>query len=234
MPKVILIQGGHVAPREPGHEGQTGASGEQELVHAIQHKLLALFAKDERFKAVHYHGDLPEGFKCNLALFLHADGSENPKASGTSFGYPVHPANEKLVRLLWAEIAKIPGHPPRHADNYTPGLRGYYGFWRIEADGGECVIEHGFVTNPKERAWLFAHVVALAKAEYVACCRYFAFQPLGPPPEPAPEPKPEFILNAYMKDGRVHRVATNRPGAELRKQLEDPAVVVLTARRRPR
>jgi len=175
--KRVLVQAGHVAPREPGFEGGTGTVREQELAFGVQQELVALLRNDARFEPVPVPGDIPDGIRVDAALFLHGDGSANEAASGYCFGYPQDPANVRLAGLLAEEINRIPGHPPHRTDNYTGGLRFYYGYRRVNTAGPEVLIEHGFLTNPGERLWLFANLKQLARAEYVAVCRYFGFQP---------------------------------------------------------
>jgi N-acetylmuramoyl-L-alanine amidase len=177
--KRILIQAGHAPPREPGFESGTGTTREIELALGIQASLVDLFTKDARFQPVPVPGDIPDGVKVDAALFLHGDGSANQSASGYCFGYPRHNVNERLATLLREEIDKIPGHPPHRLDNYTSGLRYYYGYSRVATAGPEVLVEHGFLTNPGERLWLFANMSNLAKAEYIAVCRYFGLVPFS-------------------------------------------------------
>jgi len=40
-----------------------------------------------------------------------------------------------------------------------------------------CLVEHGFVSNPQERAWLTDNVARLAEAEYRAVCRSVGLTP---------------------------------------------------------
>lgn len=176
-PLRILVQKGHVAPREPGFEQATGTRYEQEFVTKVADALARIFEKDDRFKAIIVPGNIPDGIKVEAALFLHGDGSVNPHATGYSFGYPDYIVNREFARLIDFEFQKIPGHPTHHRDNYTGDMSGYYGFRRVETLGPEVLIEHGFLSNPGERLWLFANVEKLAVAEYVAVCRYFGFVP---------------------------------------------------------
>lgn len=174
--KRILVQAGHIAPREPGFEAGTGTIREQEFTRKLRDKVVALLEEDGRFDAVPVPGDIPDGVRCDAALFEHADGSASSAARGTSFGFPMHPTNERLVRLLRAEYERIPGHPPRHADNYTGGLRQYYGYGRVQTEGPEVLIESGFMTNPAEQRWLFAHIPDMAEAQYRALLKFFGME----------------------------------------------------------
>src|SRR5262245_28389796 len=128
MKKRVLVQAGHAAPREPGFENQTGTNGEIELVTQIRDRLVNLLRADGRFETFPMPGWIrPRGIQVDAALFLHADGSGSPASSGYSFGYPAYRINRELAELIDDEFRKLPGHPPHHADNYTPDMRGYYG-----------------------------------------------------------------------------------------------------------
>ena len=167
----VLVQKGHVAPREPGFENQTGTAGEQELVTLIANALAALLAVDGRLSPVVVPGDIPDGIRVDAALFLHADGSVSPEASGFNFGYPEYAVNRQLAEVIAAEFERLPGHPPRRRDNLTENQRSYYGYSRVSTLGPEVLVEHGFLTNPGERVWLFANVPQLAARSTGRCAR---------------------------------------------------------------
>lgn len=172
----VLIQAGHVSPREPGFEAGTGTAGEQALVSAVQSALGKLLAADGRFDVTLCPGNIPDGWTGDLFLSLHADGAANPAASGFSFGYPPDSTvGEKLADTFAAIYEKIPGAPRRRIDNYTSDLDGYYG-WRRTNAPAKLLIEHGFLTNPGERVWLTENVAAIARAHYTAIlCHYNLF-----------------------------------------------------------
>jgi Mannosyl-glycoprotein endo-beta-N-acetylglucosaminidase/N-acetylmuramoyl-L-alanine amidase len=173
MPHRVMVQAGHFPPLQPGHEGQTGAPGERELVREIQLALAKILDGDPRFKPVPVPGRIPPGARVDAALFLHADGAASPAATGFSFGYPDYPVNKHLAELIADEFLRIPGHPVRRGDNYTRDEHYYYGFHHVDTPGPEVLVEHGFTTNPREHAWLTAHIGVLAQAEYRALLRYF-------------------------------------------------------------
>src|SRR5690349_9929824 len=52
MPQRVLVQAGHQRPLQPGHEGQTGAPGEAELVARIQRRLVRLLNEDGNFSGI--------------------------------------------------------------------------------------------------------------------------------------------------------------------------------------
>jgi len=127
-------------------------------------------------------GQIPWGTQCDAALFLHGDGFA-PTLSGCSFGFDErYPVNKRLADLIWLRVREDPGHPPRRGDDGTADAHDYYGFGLVDTPGPETLIEHGFLTNPSEREWLFKHVDALAEAEYTAICRYFGVETHGQPP----------------------------------------------------
>lgn len=177
MPHRVLLQAGHVAPREPGFLSGTGTVREQELVHAIQHRLMKLCAEDGRIVVVHQHGDLTD-VDVDVFLALHGDGSNDPTVRGPSFGFPDHPVNKAFAELVYQQFKAIP-HPSigQTRWNYTGGLRFYYGWSRINIAGPEVLVEHGFMTNPEEQAWLFNHIGRLALAHYLALCQHFNIRP---------------------------------------------------------
>jgi hypothetical protein len=136
---------------------------------------------DDQFHPVPMPGRIDDNAQVDAALFLHADGVDNASARGFSFGFPVFDVNRKLAELIADEFQKIPDHPNRRADNPTADAREYYGFHHVHTPGPEVLIEHGFVTNPTEHAWLKAHVKQIAHAEHNALRRFFGFGPLPHP-----------------------------------------------------
>ncbi len=173
----ILVQAGHNKPLQPGHETQTGAAGEAELAARIRKRLVEILGRDGRFEPLPMPGKIPRGTKADAALFLHGDGAAALTASGFSFGFPDAAVNKKLADLIASEFARVPGHPHRRPDNGTDDAHRYYGFGLVASDGPETLIEHGFLSNPTERQWLQSHVPQLARAEYVAICRFFGLTP---------------------------------------------------------
>lgn len=171
----VLVQAGHLPPREPGFPA-VGTEGEQQLVKAIRDKLVKMLNSDGRFIGIPVPGDIPDGVKVDAALFLHADGVNDPSAGGFQFGFPVTDANRKLVANLRQEFLSLDGHPKSRSDNSTEDAREYFGFRRVRSQF-KVLVEHGFLTNPTERQWLRANVGNLARAEYEALCRTFTMTP---------------------------------------------------------
>ena len=172
----VIVQAGHNKPMQPGHVKETGAPGEAELVARIQKRLVQIFKQDGRFEPLPMPGKIPGGSTADAAVFLHGDGA-GPTATGFSFGFPDAAVNKKLADLIAAEFARIPGHPHRRQDNGTADAHHYYGFGLVASQGPETLIEHGFLSNPTERQWMQSHVPQIARAEYVAICRFFGLTP---------------------------------------------------------
>jgi N-acetylmuramoyl-L-alanine amidase len=190
----VLVQAGHLAPREPGHDGATGTVDEQKLTFAVRDRLCSLLNQDGRFTAIPVPGNIPDGINVDAAIFLHGDGAANKSASGYCFGYPNYAVNKKLANMIGENFDLIPGHPKHRTDNYTADLRGYYGFGKVKTDGPEVLVEHGFLTNPAEHDWLFSHIDELAHAEYAALLEYFKV-----PPKPRPGYKPPWTVRQNGK-----------------------------------
>lgn len=205
----ILIQAGHIPPREPGFEGGTGTVREQEFTRAMRARLVYLLKRDHRFHPIPQPGDITD-VPCDMAIFLHGDGSSNRAARGRSFGFPDLPGNDvnqRFATVLEKYLSQIPGAPPAHAWNYTGGLRQYYGYKRVSTPGPEVLIEHGFLTNPTEQKWLFANLAQQANAEYKAICDHFNVRPLG-----AVQPKRlGWVVEWEDADGKTHKRRTFTP-----------------------
>jgi hypothetical protein len=181
MPTTVVVQAGHLEPREPKAHlpAGTGSPGEADFNETLRDRLVAVLRADDRFEPLPMPGDILDGVEADGALFLHADGVDDPKARGFHFGFPTwHESSTKLVGLLRSALLQVPGHPPsRGNDNSTAGLRQYYGYALVDSAGPKVVVEHGFVSNPLDRHWLYTNVARIANAEYEALCAYFGHQP---------------------------------------------------------
>lgn len=202
--KTVLVQAGHLYPRQPGTEHQTGAAGEQEFVHDMRDRVIALLKQDGRFKTLSMPGAIPPGTKCDAAVFFHVDGAGSKRARGYSFGYPSYSVNKKLAELIAGEFNKIPGHPPHHADNYTRDEADYYGFGVVDTPGPEVLVEHGFSSNPEDKIFLLNNKPAIAKAHYNAILTFFGLKAVS-----KTQPIEVHIVD---KDGTEHYMGTGPVG----------------------
>ncbi len=204
--KKILIQQGHVSPRQPGFESGTGTTGEIETVSSIGLSLFNLLKKDSRFQPTLCPGKVPTGWTGDVVLALHCDGSGNRKATGYSLGWPCREYGPKTAKLRYALVKayeSLPNHPPHHSDNYTTNMSRYYAWSRTTADA-KILIEHGFLTNPKERAWLVKNRKEIAGAWYKALLDYFDLKPILKPIKDTKkpievEPYSPFLRNLFKK-----------------------------------
>ena len=173
----VVVQVGHESPREPGIAG-LGANGELELVQKIGTALVAKLRQDGRFDVKKIPGMFPPeikngSFTVDAFIALHADGIDSASVEGWGFGFPPPSSpSKKFANLVASEF--IPFHRSRRRqDNVTTDLSMYYAWKpaRMPGSSPRIVVEHGFVSNPTERAWLFAHVDELAAAEVRAIAK---------------------------------------------------------------
>lgn len=147
---ILVVQRGHVGR----HTGSTGAPGEQELATRIAARIAELAPAGLQVRII--DADEPtHRYGGDAFVALHGDGSSNPNVGGASVGYR-GPAGRELAdrwKLLYAHHGWPFGF---RADNYTANLARYYGTGRAITAGNPraVILEHGFLTNPKERAWL--------------------------------------------------------------------------------
>jgi hypothetical protein len=212
--KRILVQAGHMPPLQPHHETQTGAPGEAKLVADVQRALVDLLQADPDFDPLPMPGRIsPDGVAVDGAVFLHADGAAAASAKGFSLGFPDFAVNRRLAELIAEEIQKLPDSPPRRPNNNTAGMANYYGFSHVTTPGPEVLVEHGFVTNPSEHAWLKQNVKPLARAEHTALRRFFNLPPV---PGNGNRITPDTVLHAPPRApaGRAERYLLERPHGE--------------------
>ena len=186
----ILIQAGHVAPRQKGHESETGTGHEQELSLKMQVALSERFFKDDRFSVALCPGQIPESWTGEVFIALHGDGA-SATSHGFSLGWPSNGRpngrGPKLAALIARNFMRIPHPGGHHADNYTDGMRGYYG-WNHTHAPTKVLIEHAFLTNPTERAWVMGHIDALADATFRAVLEHEGLPLVAKPAQAAPAP----------------------------------------------
>jgi hypothetical protein len=206
VPKIIL-QVGHEAPREPGHEGATGAAGEVEFNRIVAQAIEKRIVCDKRFSVRIIPGRIPDDIRNNpragdVFISLHCDGSNDPRRGGWGIGFPDHEVNRRLARHLKVEFDKF--HRSGFIGwNYTPNMSGYYAWNDLDIPGPEILVEHGFVSNPVERAWLHRTRHRFAEAYYQAICLALnmAPEPIEPPKPPTPLPLHDGPWNIKVKQG---------------------------------
>lgn len=180
----IVIQMGHVARTS----GATGTHREQEFVKTLGPKLRSeLFVRGHKALLIGADDSIPS---CDVFVALHTDGNVNKSIRGASVGYPSSDPNSNHAKLaaVWKRHHQAQGYSGGfHKDNYTEGLRFYYGFGKVGAKY-EFLAEHGTTTNPEDEAWLFANVNRCVQA-HVDAIGEVVGHPVTPPvvdPEPTP------------------------------------------------
>lgn len=160
---LLVVQLGHV----PRTTGFTGTAGEQQVVTAIGAEIRRLKPAGWDLRIINadessflYQGD--------AFIALHCDGGAI-SARGASVGYKT-PEGAALAQR-WKAAYSAQGFPGGwRNDNYTTNLSGYYGFSRCLAQGNRAciVVEHGFLTNPHDAAWIKANYTKCAQAVWIA------------------------------------------------------------------
>lgn len=152
----VLISAGHEGrpascARYPKRACNLGARGEREWTPVVA---------DEATRVLRAHGvsvarkpaDFDGSYDVGAAVFIHFDGSTSPCSSGASIGYHQHkfePAAQQW-HALYAQYFPFGFEP----DDFTKGLRDYYGFRQVDARDGALVLELGELTCARQRAWL--------------------------------------------------------------------------------
>lgn len=165
----LVAQRGHV----PRRTGATGAAGEQEVVTAIAAELGKY--KPDGWKLVVINADEPlERYKGDVFVALHCDGSSTkPDAHGASVGYQTA-AGSALAQKWKSEYVKQGWGRGFRPDNYTAGLRAYYGYkYAKQFTNAYIVVEHGFLSNKTDAAWIRSHYAECAKAVWMAVAGEF-------------------------------------------------------------
>lgn len=220
----IVIQMGHVARTS----GATGTHREQEFAKLIGPKLKnALTIKGHEVGLIGADDTIP---KCDLFLALHVDGNKNKAIRGASVGYPSNDPNSLHGKMAnaWKRWHQHGGYPGGfHKDNYTEGLRFYYGFGKVNAKY-EYLAEHGTSTNPADEAWLFANIDRCVAAHVNAIGEVVGHPgqitpplPVIPPSSEDDDMKPRLVRApdgaVFVFDGVVLRTANNPVHRDLMK-----------------
>ena len=148
----VLIQAGHVG-RTKGNTGSISANG---LVESKWNERVAIRVEDilkkKGIRVTRVGAKIPIA-NAVIAVAIHFDGSANECATGASIGYDGSSEAKKLAKDWRQEYSKF--FPFKwHKDNFTPNLKHYYGFSRVNASKGFLVLELGEITCKKQTDWL--------------------------------------------------------------------------------
>lgn len=178
----VLIQAGHEGGKRNSGKGSTtsiGTKGEMERTPKVANKAAEVL-KANGFTVHRENAFYDKVYDCKLAISIHFDGSSKPCASGASMGYP-HPSaapSNKVVADQWRKIYSEFWPYKWMPDNFTGGLRGYYGYAYTKTSVAELLLEMGELSCPTQKAWLDVRVDNGFLGELVA---YFASVALGKP-----------------------------------------------------
>lgn len=212
----FLIQAGHQGLYRNSGTGKVKSVGTSGLpeVGDEEYKLTPLVADEAArlLRAVGYSVIREDAFYdkkyfVKVAVAIHFDGAATPCASGTSIGYPEgYPVgSNKPTADLW-RAAYHPHFPfKKMRDNFTSGLRGYYGYYWTRTSIAEFLIEMGELTCPEQNAWLrrmidnnyLAHMVAHVLDKAVGGNKIP--HPGAPPAEPVPQPPVEAYDDTELR-----------------------------------
>jgi hypothetical protein len=152
----VLISAGHEGrpascPRFPQHRCNLGTAGERQWTPIVADEA-AKILREHGVRVVREPADFDGAFAVDAAVFIHFDGSGTPCSSGASIGYhrTTDEDGAKTWHTLYARYFPFGFQP----DNFTKGLRDYYGFKQVDAPRGALVLELGELTCPAQRAWL--------------------------------------------------------------------------------
>lgn len=199
----VVLQEGHVARKT----GRTGTWREQEAAIAVATRAAAgLKARGHTVLVVGADDPIPTS---DAFVAIHTDGSTNKNRRGASVGYPN--ATSARLAAAWKRRHQAAGYPGGfHADNYTPGLAGYYGFGKAHARF-EILTELATTTNPADEQWLFSHLDAAAAAIVEAISEVVG-DPHPPHTEALvtdPTPTSHAVDSVELTDGTVLTLAAD-------------------------
>lgn len=169
-------------------KGATGTAGEQVYVTKVADACARLLRSPGWQVRTILADEFVSRYKGDAFVAIHCDGSTSKSARGASAGY-ITPEGQAFARA-WKRAYEERGWQGFRPDNYTDGLRNYYGT-RVAVNTGNrraIIIECGFLTNDTDREVLNAvggpDRVALAIGDALG---------IVPPPAPAPAPVPQEV-----------------------------------------
>jgi hypothetical protein len=156
----VLLSAGHEGrpgscAHFPQHRCNLGAPGEIAWTPVVVDQA-ARILRARGFRVAREPADFAGTFEVSVALFVHFDGSSPPCSSGASIGY--HTPQSQTAARMWREQYSRYFPFRFQPDNFTDGLRDYYGFRQVNASAGALVVELGELTCPKQHVWLAQHL----------------------------------------------------------------------------
>ncbi|MDP9111882.1 MAG: hypothetical protein M3M96_09650 [Candidatus Eremiobacteraeota bacterium] len=135
----------------PARKCNLGTAGEREWTPRVADEA-ARVLRNAGVSVARVPADFHGHYLAKAAVFIHFDGAQRPCSSGASIGY--HAPRDKAAAQAWRALYGRYFPFAFQPDNFTDGLRNYYGFTSVDAAGGALVLELGELTCPRQRAWL--------------------------------------------------------------------------------
>ncbi len=156
----VLISAGHEGrpascARFPHRACNLGAAGERNWTPIVADEAARALRADG-YSVAREPADFKGRYRVRSAIFIHFDGSTSPCSSGASIGY--HDRGSAYAAQLWHKDYGAVFPFRFQPDNFTGGLRDYYGFRQVRAQRGALVLELGEVSCPAQRSWLSARL----------------------------------------------------------------------------
>lgn len=156
----VLISAGHEGrpascARFPKRACNVGAAGERTWTPIVANEATRIL-RAHGVSVVREPADFRGRYDVGAAIFIHFDGAEHPCSSAASIGFdsPRTRRTADAWQRLYASYWPFGFEP----DNFTIGLREYYGYRQVEARRGALVLEMGELTCPRQRSWLASHL----------------------------------------------------------------------------
>jgi hypothetical protein len=160
----VLISAGHEGrPAScayfPRHACNLGAAGERAWTPIVADAATRML-REHGVNVVREPADFAGTYDVGMAIFIHFDGIVPACKSGASIGYYDNAVGRNAAeqwRALYEPLFPFTFMP----DNFTVGLREYYGYRQVDARDGALVLELGEITCPAQHAWLASRLEAL-------------------------------------------------------------------------
>jgi hypothetical protein len=157
-------------------------------------------------------------YEVDIAVAVHFDGGGS---SGTSIGFP--DSSDAPVALGWKKFyhTVYPATFRTMPDNFTAGLRGYYGYRRWKTKTAEFLVEFCDIANKDQATW------AKPRLEYLGkLLAYYLAQQLGvtipmpvDPVTPAPPGPPAPPVPVVLPEFKVMAMNTTPPSILFRRTM---------------
>lgn len=152
----VLISAGHEGrpqscARFPAHHCNLGAAGERQWTPIVA-DAAARVLRAHGVRVIRLPADYAPTYAVRAAVFIHFDGASPACSSAASVGYPS--PSDAPAAVTWKRLYGRYFHFGFRRDNFTGGLREYYGYKQTRASDGAFVLELGEISCPAQRAWL--------------------------------------------------------------------------------